>query len=33
MKEFDQNKVVIEYLDETAMFEISKEIDHRIKQE
>jgi hypothetical protein len=33
MKEFDQNRVVIEYLDETVMFEISEEIDPRIKQE
>ena len=30
MKEFKQNRVVIEYLDETIMFEETKEIDPRI---
>lgn len=33
MKEFDQNRVVIEFLDETVMFEVSEEIDPRIQQE
>ena len=33
MKEFDQNRVVIEYLDETIMLEVSEEIDPRIQQE
>jgi hypothetical protein len=33
MKEFDQNRVVIEYLDETVMLEGSDRIDPRIKQQ
>lgn len=31
MKEFEQNRVVIEYLDETVMLENSDSIDPRIK--
>lgn len=31
MKRFEQNRIVIEYLDETVMFEESDEIDKRIK--
>jgi hypothetical protein len=30
MKEFSQNRVVIEYMDETVMFEDTDEIDPRI---
>jgi hypothetical protein len=33
MEEFDQNRVVIEYLDETVMLEGSDRIDPRIKQQ
>ena len=32
MREFHQNRVVIEYLDETIMYEINDEIDSRIKK-
>ncbi|QXP70025.1 hypothetical protein H0I29_15620 [Polaribacter sp. R2A056_3_33] len=32
MRKFKQNRIVIEYLDETVMLEQSKEIDNRIKQ-
>lgn len=31
MKEFDQNRVVVEYMDETVMFEMGEEVDPRIK--
>lgn len=32
MEKFEQNRVIIEYLDETVMFENSKLIDPRIKR-
>ncbi|QXP62108.1 hypothetical protein [Polaribacter sp. HaHaR_3_91] len=32
MRKFKQNRIVIEYLDETVMLEQSEEIDNRIKQ-
>jgi hypothetical protein len=32
MKEFDQNRVVVEYPDETVMFEVEEEVDPRIKK-
>ena len=32
MKKFKQNRIIIEYLDETVMLEQSEEIDKRIKQ-
>lgn len=31
MDEFDQNRVVVEYFDETIMFKDSNEIDSKIK--
>ena len=32
MNEFEQNRIVIEYFDETVMFENSEKIDPRIKK-